>query len=32
MHMYEVNGLKNEEVVMVVTSTVTKEGYYLRER
>jgi hypothetical protein len=32
MHMHEVNGLKNEEVVMVVTSTVTKEGYYLRER
>jgi len=32
MHLDEVDGLKNEEVVMVVTSTVTREGYFLRER
>ena len=31
-HLYEVNGLKNEEVVVVVTSTATKNGYLLRER
>ena len=32
MHLQEVNGLKNEEVVMVVTSTEANEGYYIRER
>ncbi len=32
MHPQEVKGLKNEEVVMVVTSTEANEGYYIRER
>lgn len=32
MHLEEVDGLKNTEVVMVVTSTVIKDGYLLRER
>lgn len=32
MHLEEVDGLKNTDVVMVVTSTTAKDGYLLRER
>ncbi len=32
MHLEEVDGLKNTDVVMVVTSTSIKDGYLLRER
>jgi hypothetical protein len=30
--LHEVDGLKNEEVIVVVTSTATNNGYLLRER
>lgn len=32
MHFHEVDGLKNEEVIMFVMSSTIKEGYLLRER
>lgn len=32
MRLEEVDGLKNTDVVMVVTSTAIKDGYILRER
>lgn len=31
-HLKEVDGLKNEDVVMAITSTSVRDGYLLRER